>query len=933
MKQIFLKSFCARCLTLLILALLSTNLAWGEDITVTVSYSDIPDGFTATTGTSGNFYKTVSSENDLTISYAGINTKSKAEDKDHAYGYAMFLNDNGFIYSGNCPSGYYPSKVTVTYTNGTGTSGKAGISFSSSKLSTRDSNVSGSVSKGGTCVLENDDPTKSFWNFSTKSANVQVAKIEIVYSVAELPAVATPTFTPEKTEFTSEKISVTITCATNDAAIYYTLDGTTPTNASTQYTEAINISETTTIKAIAYYGDDASSVATKTYTKIVPLTTMDAIFSASATKGEYWITFNNWVVSGVKESNAYITDNAGKGLIVYKSGHGFVAGDILSGTVKCALTKYNGSAEITNLTSTTEGLTVTKDGTVTAVNATISELSGVNTGAYINLGELTYDGENFTDGTNEIKPYNTFITLPNLTEGIKYNVKGVYIQFNNTKEIAPLATTDFEKVATTEYNITINSDENGSVTVDAENNKAQAGQVVKLTVAPAEGYKLNTLTVTDASSNPITVTDNEFTMPASNVTISATFVAKAVYNITWMVNGEQYEEISNVTEGETLTLPVAPTPPAGYAFVGWVANEISTPTDTKPTFLADGTVPTASATYYAAFAKETEVDEPKTYSLLPTNFSTNSYSANDGDKEINGITLTIKDVYQTSSSIQMKASSGSLYNKYALGTKITSVVVSIKTNSVKVYEGSANDSWIEVTGSNGTYTFSDNKAYFKVTSTDKYAQVNSITVNYIGKTSVYSNYCTKLASADMAITDAKWGTFCAPFDAAIPEGVKAYTAAASGSEVEFTEVTTTIPAGTPVVVYSATEVDETLGGIATETGETCTSGALVGVYAAKTGITAETGYTNYVLQNNSGVVGFYKATSAISLKANRCYMTLATSAGAKDCIGLDGAVTGINEILNPTKKSVEGIYDLNGRKLAAPQKGINIINGVKVIVK
>ena len=193
-------------------------------------------------------------------------------------------------------------------------------------------------------------------------------------------------------------------------------------------------------------------------------------------------------------------------------------------------------------------------------------------------------------------------------------------------------------------------------------------------------------------------------------------------------------------------------------------------------------------------------------------------------------------------------------------------------------------------------------------------------------------YCGPVKSANMTITDANWGTFCAPFDVTIPEGVKAYTAA-EGNPVTFTEVTTTIPAGTPVVVYSAAAVNKEFNGKATKTEETCTSGALVGVYAAKSDITAAANHTNYVLQSNTQGVGFYKATSAISLKANRCYMTLATSAGAKDCIGLDGAITGINNILNPTDKSAEGIFDLNGRKLATPQKGINIINGVKVIVK
>ena len=43
---------------------------------------------------------------------------------------------------------------------------------------------------------------------------------------------------------------------------YYTLDGSAPTNASTEYTEPITVSTTTTVKAIAYCGESASNVVT-----------------------------------------------------------------------------------------------------------------------------------------------------------------------------------------------------------------------------------------------------------------------------------------------------------------------------------------------------------------------------------------------------------------------------------------------------------------------------------------------------------------------------------------------------------------------------------------------------------------------------------------------------------------------------------------------
>lgn len=64
-----------------------------------------------------------------------------------------------------------------------------------------------------------------------------------------------------------ESTSVTMSCSTAGATIYYTTDGTTPTSASTQYTSALTLSDTTTVKAIAVKDDVSSSVASKTFTK------------------------------------------------------------------------------------------------------------------------------------------------------------------------------------------------------------------------------------------------------------------------------------------------------------------------------------------------------------------------------------------------------------------------------------------------------------------------------------------------------------------------------------------------------------------------------------------------------------------------------------------------------------------------------------------
>ncbi len=76
------------------------------------------------------------------------------------------------------------------------------------------------------------------------------------------------------------------------------------------------------------------------------------------------------------------------------------------------------------------------------------------------------------------------------------------------------------------YTVTVASSiEHGKVSVDKSS--AGAGTTIKLTATADEGYQLDSYSVKDTSSNAITVTDGTFTMPKSNVTVSATFTKTA----------------------------------------------------------------------------------------------------------------------------------------------------------------------------------------------------------------------------------------------------------------------------------------------------------------------------------------------------------------------------------------------------------------------
>ena len=75
--------------------------------------------------------------------------------------------------------------------------------------------------------------------------------------------------------------------------------------------------------------------------------------------------------------------------------------------------------------------------------------------------------------------------------------------------------------ATTKYDIIISKASNGKVSVDKY--EAAKGERVTITVTPADGYQLKTLTVTDDDGRKITVKNDQFTMPSTDVVIKAEF--------------------------------------------------------------------------------------------------------------------------------------------------------------------------------------------------------------------------------------------------------------------------------------------------------------------------------------------------------------------------------------------------------------------------
>ena len=210
----------------------------------------------------------------------------------------------------------------------------------------------------------------------------------------------------------------------------------------------LNTARTATVTLSFEEADDKVVTVTQGAAPVV-YTTIPALFEAATDNAtDVTIIFDSWVISAVKNSNAYLTDNQGNGLIIYASEHGFQVNDVLTGTASCKLQLYRGSAELTILTSSTEGLSVTHNGTVTEQNIAINNLGGVNTGALLTYENLTYNGTALVDANdNTITPYSTLYSYT-FVNGKAYNVKGIYLQYNNTKELLPRSADDIEEVET-----------------------------------------------------------------------------------------------------------------------------------------------------------------------------------------------------------------------------------------------------------------------------------------------------------------------------------------------------------------------------------------------------------------------------------------------------------------------------------------------------
>ena len=173
-----------------------------------------------------------------------------------------------------------------------------------------------------------------------------------------------------------------------------------------------------------------------------------------------------------------------------------------------------------------------------------------------------------------------------------------------------------------------------------------------------------------------------------------------------------------------------------------------------------------------------------------------------------------------------------------------------------------------------------------------------------------------------------WATFVTPaaLDFTSVSGVKAYIVTGhSGNTVATTQMTGTVPANTPLLLEGVTT--------AIPVAASSTTDVSANLLKAGAAIGTEAGKTKYVLADEGGKATFLKIVSDITVPSTKAYLEFNEEILAPTMSLEIGNLTGIQNITTAANQGEGMVFDLQGRKVAQPVKGLYIVNGKKVVIK
>lgn len=315
--------------------------------------------------------------------------------------------------------------------------------------------------------------------------------------------------------------TVTLTTATPGAKIFYTTDGSNPTETSTEYTGPITIDKSLTIKAIATAnGLENSDVQTFVYTVLQEQSIADVRKQAVGTQ-----VSTTGIVTAVLKNTVYIQDETA-GIVLYGSGLNVQRGDKVR--VKGTLAEYRTLLEINVQASDIEVIgseTVPKPQVLTA-----DQIKEDKEGMLVSVHNVTVEslsGGNYTakDGNG-----NAFVIRPEDANLLSINktyesITGVLGAFDGTYQLIPRDAAD----------IITDSSKVQAITATPDSGLVKSGDKVTLSTATEGATIYYTTDNSEPTTNslvysePITITKNT-TIKAFGVKAGLTNSEVATFN-------------------------------------------------------------------------------------------------------------------------------------------------------------------------------------------------------------------------------------------------------------------------------------------------------------------------------------------------------------------------------------------------------------------
>ena len=182
------------------------------------------------------------------------------------------------------------------------------------------------------------------------------------------------------------------------------------------------------------------------------------------------------------------------------------------------------------------------------------------------------------------------------------------------------------------------------------------------------------------------------------------------------------------------------------------------------------------------------------------------------------------------------------------------------------------------------------------------------------------------------VGEQKVATTCLPFDASNVEGAEVYTGNLNDAKdvLNMTKLEGGIPANQGVVlVGSADKATITIGATTATIGENDLRGTIANI-----AFTDDAPRANYLVFGKSGEnVGFYAPSASVAnIPANKAYLNASALSAAAIALNFNGTTTGVNTVVLGENGVNAPVFDLSGRRVAAPVKGgVYIQNGKKFI--